>query len=379
MNAPLRPATLRADEWAASKAGLLFGFADLTLLATLDDPVWSTVQTLASFALFAVALVGFAGLGYVLNDLADEAADRRAGVVRPVVELNRHKQALLLGTLVVMAVAPWVALETSRLTVALLTVELLLLLAYPLRPLRLKERGTLALLADASYGYVIPIALTLSTFSEAGKGTLPASVVGSALVWGSAIGLRSIAEHQQGDVNNDQAAGTTTWATSRDERVVERAVRKMWSAEIVAFAVLVGCTSSVSVAIPALLGIGFWWQLSQVTALRTTDQPTRLPHDIVNPLVTYWFPITLAGALTMHHPALWPIAAAQVVIAWPWLRDLPIGGIHRTRVAMSFMVARLRGRSREQARSHAAMVATSPTHLDVSRRAVRALRRRLSS
>ncbi len=376
MNAPLRPKTLRAEEWAASKAGVLFGFADLTLLAVLADPVWSTGRTLASFALFAVALVGLAGVGYVLNDLADESADRQAGIVRPVVDLHRSEQALLIGVLLVMAIAPWAALDTSPSTFALLALELLLLLAYSLWPFRLKERGALALLTDAAYGYVVPIALTVATFSKAGH-DMPTSVVGTALVWGTAIGIRSIAQHQQTDLENDTAAGTTTWATVRDPEAVESWVSRMWIVEILAFVVLIGRTSTISVAIPVGLGIGLLWELAQVTSRRALGESTQLPGDVVDRLVTCWFPMTVAAALVARHPGLWPIAAAQVVVAWRWLADLPTGGVHRTRVAVSYTCARLGRQSVDNANRHAAAVARSPTHIDVARRAIRAIRRRL--
>lgn len=375
MTAPWRPANLRSDEWVLSKASVLLGFADLTLIATREDPTWSTAETVVSFALFVLALIGVAGLGYVVNDLADESADRRAGVTRPVVELRRREQVALLGALILTAVAPWFALDPSGLTLSLLTVEILLLLTYPLPPIRLKERGSLALLGDAGYGYVIPIALTMSTFSAAGDATLPVITVIAALAWGMTIGLRSIAQHQLEDVARDRAAGTTTWATMRDSALVERFIGRLWVLEAVAFVGLTACAAMLAPAIAVVLIVGALWQLCQVHALRILSQPVRMPDDVINPLVTHWFPLALAGALIVRHPGLWPIAALQMTLTWRWLADLPDGGIHRTRVGVSFAVARISGASRQQAIQRSVAVAGSPTHVDVARRACRALRR----
>lgn len=379
MSGRFGPATVRSNEWLESKAAVVLGFADLTLLVTLAEPAWSTSRIVVSFVLFTIALLGLAGLGYVVNDLADESSDRRAGVTRPVTDLDRRQRVVLLTVLVIMAFGPWVVLDVSAGPLVLLGLQVVLLLAYSLPPVRLKERGTVALLADMAFGYVVPVALTLSTFSRAGDTSLPLVLSIASHSWAAATGLHLIALHQYRDRANDEAAGIRTWATIRGESSTARWVGILQVIEILTFVGLVVVVGSEVVPeLPLVLGLALAWQLAQQLALSATEQPARWSNVVIGQLATFWFPLTLAVALVVRHPELWPLVAIQLLVSASSVSDLLDSGLHRLRVAAVYGWARLGQRTApSEARRRAQQTATGPTHVDLLRRGGRAALRRI--
>ena len=115
--------------------------------------------------------------------------------MRPAANLGPRRRAAVLGGLTVMAVVPWLLLPASPAVWLLLGLELALLVGYSVPPVRAKERGPLALVFDASYAYVVPIALTFAAFGQQDVGSVEdlTPLVVTSLAWAFATGLRGIA------------------------------------------------------------------------------------------------------------------------------------------------------------------------------------------
>jgi 4-hydroxybenzoate polyprenyltransferase len=173
-------------------------------------------------------VVGIAGFGYFSNDVVDRRADSNASRPNGTATLSPLRTALVFGCFLAAALVPWlVYFPADRASLGLLAAEFLLLLAYAAPPLRLKERGLSGLVADSLYAHVIPAALAGYTFHLlTGRvyGDFPLFVATLAC-WQFVLGLRNVLTHQLTDVENDRAAGTTTYVTRRGERAADRLLR----------------------------------------------------------------------------------------------------------------------------------------------------------
>lgn len=208
-----RPARLvRMQDWWSSKLPPLFAFASLLLAG---PPAVPPREAAAALLLFLASAFFTAAWGHLLNDFADLRADRRAGKPSPLSTLSLPMAAGLVVVTLGLAIAPWLLLPPSPLARVAFALELVLLAAYALPPLRLKERGLSGVIADALYGHALPIAITVGLFDALSPGaplTLPAItlLVGWKLVQGLCGALAS----QIADRRSDRRSGTRTWITA---------------------------------------------------------------------------------------------------------------------------------------------------------------------
>ncbi|MEM7479623.1 MAG: UbiA family prenyltransferase [Acidobacteriota bacterium] len=202
---------------------------------------------------FLVALVALATFGYTLNDLCDAAQDRRAG--KPDALAGAGGAKIRLGLVVVslaVGLVAWATVEAPALATGFLALHLLLLMVYSVPPLRWKERGLLGVLADALYGHLLPVAITLLVFAPAPDDRW---LGGAVIVWALAKGLRNILLHQIEDRKGDRRAGIATFGSSQPPlRVLSLVNRLFLPVEIVTLVLLL-----VALA-PA------WWGLVAFTA-----------------------------------------------------------------------------------------------------------------
>lgn len=158
---------------------------------------------------------GFAGLGYLSNDLSDRKVDIAAGKENATTQLNAYSLALIGGLFLALALIPWMYLPLDRISVFLIFTELGLFVMYAFRPFRLKERGFLGVLADALYAHVIPAVLASWTFHLIGGKSFALFLPFIALVfcWQLVSGIRNILDHQLKDFKNDLMSGMKTFVT----------------------------------------------------------------------------------------------------------------------------------------------------------------------
>ncbi len=204
---------MRSDEWWPSKPPLMLAIAYGQLGApAVLVPVGTALEALA---LFILATVGLAGIGYVLNDFGDRESDRLSGHRNAVLEAGTGWSLVGIFVLAMLAVAPWFLLPTSPPVAVLLGLELALLAAYALPPLRLKARGGAGIVCDACYGYVVPLLVPLLLFGEVAHhppGPAQIVLVGA---WSLVLGVRHVLEHQLEDAGRDARDGTPTFVARR--------------------------------------------------------------------------------------------------------------------------------------------------------------------
>jgi 4-hydroxybenzoate polyprenyltransferase/SAM-dependent methyltransferase len=306
-----------------------------------------------------VAVVGVAGLGHVVNDVFDADQDRRSGRQRAAAGLTRRRRLVLGAALVVAAVAPWLVLPGGPAVWGLLGLELGLFVAYSSPPLRLKERGFLALPTDAAYAYVVPVLLTAATFGawEGGVLAVSAGLVALLVTWAAATGLRSIAFHQIDDLEADRAAGVRTWAVRAGRRPVERLANGAVVVEVAALAAwLVAAADRVPLLGPLVLG-ALGWRAFQVRFLRGREQSVErdprpaheLAYQYLNHTYERWLPVILLGTLAARSTGYLWLLAAHVLLFRNGLvdvlrRDLP--GLLGLRFTVAYWLTYRLGRRR---------------------------------
>lgn len=283
---------------------------------------------LAQLVVFLVATVGVAAFGHVVNDLADIRTDALAGAPNQMAPLRPGTRAAVLGATAVAGGLPWFWLPHTPVVLTLLGVEVGLLVAYSVRPIRLKDRAAAGVLADALYAYVVPILLTGATFTEvAGAGAPPWQVVACVSAWMLLMGFRGILWHQIGDLAHDRRAGVRTLATRIGADRAGRILGWMVLAELVTAA-----ATSVAVAVssdrwwlPVFGALYLLYRVFQVSVLWTEPlRPATLKHPngrvrfvgfvLLNELVERWLPVAALIALALVSPVAWFAVVAHLLL-----------------------------------------------------------------
>jgi 4-hydroxybenzoate polyprenyltransferase len=204
----------RSEDWWKSKAVLLMGLIYL-LTAWLNI---AFERFLILSALSFITIVGFASMGYFLNDFFDIEYDNKVGKKN---FLANKPNVLLVSFFLLSCVlifTPWIYLPSNNFSYLLIFVQILLYVVYSTPPIRLKERGIAGVIADALYGHAIPHVLAAHTFSLAAKIPLDGALVVYLFTWQLISGIRNIVLHQKADAAFDQKSGTKTFVqTINDE------------------------------------------------------------------------------------------------------------------------------------------------------------------
>jgi 4-hydroxybenzoate polyprenyltransferase len=153
--------------------------------------------------------VGFASLGYLINEYFDIETDKRAGKLNKLAYLSSPLIMLLFSTSLCVTFFPWIVLPTDNISWFLIALQLLFFLLYSLPFPRLKEVPIISNFLDAGYAYWIPLMLSHHTYALFAKTTsafwLPLFSIAVFL-----IGFRNILIHQVDDIFNDKRAGIKT-------------------------------------------------------------------------------------------------------------------------------------------------------------------------
>jgi 4-hydroxybenzoate polyprenyltransferase len=174
-----------------------------------------------------ITTIGFAGLGYVTNDLSDFKKDALAGKQNSVAQIGRLKIYAILALFIILAIAPWFYLPVDGLSLTLIVVELILFVVYAFPPFRFKEKGILGIITDALYAHVVPGVLASWTFYLVGGKNYKYLLLFMVLliIWQFFSGVRNIFYHQIKDFDNDVKSGVKTLVTKLG---IERAEWWVW-------------------------------------------------------------------------------------------------------------------------------------------------------
>lgn len=169
--------------------------------------------------LSAMTITGIAGLGYVINDLYDIEADRKAGKRNPFDNKPAFFKTGVIAVLTIVAIIPWYFLKSDLYIWLALAFQMLLFIVYAHPITRLKEKSVWGPVCDALYGHAVPVIIACLTYQQYLK-QLPYSPVwffGSLFLWQFFKGMRNIFLHQLEDYENDMRSGVLTLTTERGQ------------------------------------------------------------------------------------------------------------------------------------------------------------------
>jgi 1,4-dihydroxy-2-naphthoate octaprenyltransferase len=197
----------RSPDWWSSKLPPLLAFAYLFLSEPSAPPPAAAALLLALFLATAACTAAW---GHFLNDLADAPQDRLLGRISGAATLGRRRATAVVVAGLALAAAPWLWLPASVPARTAFGLELALLAAYALPPLRLKERGAAGVIADALYGHALPLAITLGLFGAASAAPLAAVPAALLFAWKLFQGLCGALASQIADRKADRRSRTRT-------------------------------------------------------------------------------------------------------------------------------------------------------------------------
>ena len=184
----------RGQDWWFYKIPPLLAIAYAEILIQNISP-----HTAATTLLALIASMFFvAAYGHVVNDIFDIEVDRRADKANRMGLLPISQRILLSLSLAVAGLVPWFFTGFSTQSALLLAGIYTLLTIYSAPPLRLKEKGLLGVITDATAVHAVPTLFVATVFSQLANSPEPRSItiVNVATLWAFLVGIRGIVLHQ---------------------------------------------------------------------------------------------------------------------------------------------------------------------------------------
>ena len=169
-----------------------------------------TLKTISLTFLSLLTTIGFASLGYFINEFFDKESDAKAGKLNKLAFISPQLQFGICLSSIALTLLPWIWLPSNSISWLLIVLQIFLFLIYSLPFPRIKESTYLSVVIDSLYAYVVPLILSFYTFGLiAGTTTIPTWFY-LFVVAVFFIGLRNIIIHQVNDVMKDKQSGMTT-------------------------------------------------------------------------------------------------------------------------------------------------------------------------
>ena len=199
----------RYYEWWDYKLGIFLATGLLVLPAAVPE---SIPGALGHLGLLLAAIVVGAVFVSLINDYFDLEDDWKSGKYNRQQDWPRWKSWLLIALSLAGGAFFMILFWPSRLTALAYLPPWIAFGMYSIPPVRLKERGVLGSMADASGAHLFPTLFILVGMHEhLGMSPGPALLAAFTL-WSFAFGFRSIACHQFSDLEHDRQGEINTFA-----------------------------------------------------------------------------------------------------------------------------------------------------------------------
>jgi len=223
----------RARDWRRSFVPFIMGCVYLWIrhfYLPFDAP------TMRMLVLSLLTTVGFASLGYFINEYFDRAYDARARKANRLAYVPQTLRMMLLTFILLFTFLPWVWLPHDMVTWVLIISEIALFLLYAMPFPRLKAVPVVSNVVDMGYAYLLPLLLSFHTYSlYIGQGH-PGWIFPLMLAV-SVIGFRNIVIHQVNDLFSDRRAGLLTLPNIIGPTNTSRLIAGLFTLELVSFLV----------------------------------------------------------------------------------------------------------------------------------------------
>lgn len=151
----------RFDDWRFSFIPQIFGLLYFWLLIFKYELNFEILKLLG---LSFITSVGFASIGYLINEFFDQKSDALVGKKNQLKNASIAQKLTYFFISLSLTFIPWLLLPSNTLTWVLISLQLAVYFLYNAPPFRLKNHPFFSILLDASYAYLIPFILSGNTY-----------------------------------------------------------------------------------------------------------------------------------------------------------------------------------------------------------------------
>jgi 1,4-dihydroxy-2-naphthoate octaprenyltransferase len=306
------PQTIRAVDWWEFKLSPIFALVYATglLLNVSLASLWPLLL------LSLLALVPGAAYVSVVNDLTDMRDDLASGKANRLAGRSPAFVACVLACCILPGVGVAVYWRGDPVLLTLYLAAWAAFTLYSVPPVRLKNRGFLGLLADASGAHLFPTLLVVGLVYRWSAEPLDPVWFAAVAVWSLCLGLRGNLWHQLSDRHNDEKVHLLTFARSHKIAFVHGVGNfAIFPYEALAFALMLLLLGSrAAVAALALYLLLEWsrrlmWKTSLVVVA-----PKERSSILLLEYYEVFFPVALLLSSSARHPADLLILAAHLLL-----------------------------------------------------------------
>lgn len=220
----------RVSEWWEYKFTPILGIVFATSVI-LNPPLSLLIKYI--FVLI-IALIPGAAYVSILNDLTDIEDDKRAGKSNNFINNSTIKGYILLGICLIWGIL--ISCSLGKYSLFFYLCAWIIFTLYSLPPIRLKNRGFLGVIADASGANMFPQLFAITLLTEWMEAIIDFTWLSMVGFWSLFWGVRVIIWHQLKDKENDLKSGVKTFVNQNNVQTVLNLCRKLtFSIEIVSF------------------------------------------------------------------------------------------------------------------------------------------------
>ncbi|HXB46069.1 MAG TPA: UbiA family prenyltransferase [Puia sp.] len=304
---------IRSHEWWEYKLPPLLALGYAT---ALPSPIPLYKAAIWLIFLLAAIMVGAIYVS-IINDITDIKEDEVSGKTNRMASVPAHLRWVLPAICISIGLVCIYFLSNDKLSTLLYALPWISFSLYSFPPVRLKKRGLLGVIADASGSHIFISLLMVSSvsfFTHIPIDWLWFIAVG---IWSAAYGLRGILTHQFWDRENDLKVNLMTYATKVDPRAFRKQTIVLIAVELIAFAVMIW---RIHLLVPIIF-LGFYFALL-IARYKIFDYkivavivPKNHPFQIL--MADYYqlfFPLALLLTATLEQPKAWLVLLVHVLL-----------------------------------------------------------------
>jgi hypothetical protein len=298
------------------KIPLLIGFTYFFLLTSELDSETAFYSFLAAIC----TTIGFAGFGYLTNDLSDIKKDIAVGKDNALASLSKIKLISIFLFFISMAILPWSYLPFDKISLLLIGIQFALFVLYAFPPFRLKEKGVFGVITDSLYAHVNPALLASWTFFKLGGEKYENFLLFIIFLagWQFISGIRNILYHQIKDFENDQASDIRTFVTTIGKIRTEKwLIRFIIPLELIAFICFCYYLQKELVYFLPILGL-FWigqivW-FKKTTSVSSNPKYQQFTNSFLDEFYIQWVPVMILLGMVMSPMWVTPILLCHLLL-----------------------------------------------------------------
>lgn len=335
---------LRVTDWWSCKAIPFSALACVSYIHTYGyiEPF----RMLYFSGLLLLSISGCAVFGMVLNDWCDRENDIKAGRPSIVGSLSLHQVLVFLCLSLLLIFLPLVHLPGATAVAILAIVECILLAAYSVSPIRLKDRGGWGVMTDSLYAHVLPALAAWFAFSSITPRVSYLWMIGSSIIlviWQFPMGFRGLLGHQINDYAKDKDVGEQTLAVQIGVERSQEIIRLyLIPTEVIATVLIFSIVQLPNlISLIGLVLFSVAWilhlndRVSKHKTLKRLPTARNIAGQVMRIFWAEWFSLSVFISIVAVSHDFWP-----TLIIYILLRPMLITHFaHRIRVKSSNMMA----------------------------------------